>query len=66
MILLGIDYNAFGTFVAAAALLVGILSWWIAKLLDTNKKITEHEIKIENLEDDVTEIKRWYNNDRNN
>lgn len=66
MILLGIDYNAFGTFVAAAALLVGILSWWIAKLLDTNKKITEHEVKIEDLEEDMKEVKRWYNNDIKN
>lgn len=57
MKLLAIDYNGIGLFIGAATLIVGILSWWIAKLLDDKRKITEHEIKIEDLEDEVKELK---------
>lgn len=54
---LTIDYNGIGLFIGAATLIVGILSWWIAKLLDDKKKITEHEIKIEDLEDEMKDIR---------
>lgn len=56
-ILLNVDWSGIGVYIGAATLLVGVLSWWIAKLLDDKKKITEHEIKIEDLEDEVKDIK---------
>ena len=57
MKLLVIDWSGIGVYIGSATLLVGVLSWWIAKLLDDKKKITEHEIKIEDLEDEVRDIK---------
>ena len=57
MKLLVIDWSGIGVYIGAATLLVGVLSWWIAKLLDDKKKITEHDIKIEDLEDEMKEMK---------
>lgn len=57
MKILEITLNGIGIFIAGAGFIVGILSWWIAKLLDDKKKITEHEIKIEDVEDDIRDIK---------
>lgn len=56
-VLLAVNWGEVGAYISGAIFLVGILSWWVAKLLDDKKKITEHEIKIEDLEDEVKEIK---------
>lgn len=57
MKILNINLDGIGVFIAGAGFIVGILSWWIAKLLDDKKKITEHEIKIEDLQDDMKDVK---------
>lgn len=55
-ILLAIDWDGVGAYIGAATLLVGVLSWWVAKLLDDKKKVTEHEVKIEDLENRIKDI----------
>ena len=50
MYILATDFNGIGVFVGAASLIVGILSWWLSKLLSDKKDSTIHEVKIEQLE----------------
>lgn len=66
MILLEINVEPGEMLILALSLFGGVIVWLLAKLLDTNKKITEHEVKIEDLQDDMKEVKRWYYNDKNN
>jgi hypothetical protein len=66
---IAINLDGVGVFIGVATLLVGILSWWLSKLLSDKKDITVVQIKIENierrvkeLEDDVNDLQRKHHN----
>ena len=50
MYLIATDFNGIGIFIGVVSLLVGILSWWLSKLLSDKRDSTIHEVKIEQLE----------------
>jgi hypothetical protein len=47
MYLADINYNGLALFVSVAMLAVGVLGWWVAKLLDDKKNSTIHDIKVQ-------------------
>lgn len=56
MYILNINIDGVTAFIGGAALLVGILSWWLSKLLGDKKDITIVQVKLENLERRMTEV----------
>lgn len=50
MYIIATDLSGVGIFIGAASLLVGILSWWLSKLLSDKRDSTIHSVKIEQLE----------------
>lgn len=68
MYLLDVNFEGWGVFVSIVAVAIGILTWWIGKLLDDKKNITivESDIKhlketIDDMKDEIDEMRRWYN-----
>jgi hypothetical protein len=54
--LIAVDYSGIGIFIAGASLLIGILSWWLSKLLTDKKDITIIEVEIRHLKERVEDI----------
>lgn len=54
--LIAIDFSGVSVMVAAVAFLVGVLTWWIGKLLSDKKEVVENQVKIEDLERRVSSI----------
>ena len=44
------NLSAMGVYIAFASLAVGVLTWWLSKLLSDKRDSTIHEVKIQNLE----------------
>lgn len=73
MLLLEIGISSFGAFVTAAGVIVGILSWWLAKLLSDKKDMTIVQMELKHMKEELEEAKKdiqqlqdWYNRGRNN
>lgn len=72
MTIIAIDISAFGIYVTVASLALGVLTWWIGKLLRDKQEITflqadvkhlkqkeeEQDERIEKLEDEVKDMRR--------
>lgn len=56
MQILAIDYEGLGLFIGGASLLVGILTWWLGKLLSDKKDSTIHEVEIQHLKERVDKL----------
>lgn len=67
--LIAINFDGVGVFIGVATLLIGVLSWWLSKLLSDKKDMTVLQVKVENLErrmkdneDDIDDLKKYKNN----
>lgn len=54
--MLKIDYSGIGLLIGAASLAIGVLSWWLSKLLTDKKDITILQVTVEDLERRVEEL----------
>jgi uncharacterized membrane protein (DUF106 family) len=73
LIAIEIDWKALGVCLTGGAIIVGIVSRYIAGLLSDKKTTSEHGIRLDNHDDDIKEIKeemkefrKWYNRGQNN
>jgi hypothetical protein len=64
MHLIAVDYSGIGIFIAGSSLLIGILSWWLSKLLTDKKDITIIEVEIRHLKERVEDIEDELNDIR--
>lgn len=54
--LIAIDYSGIGILIGTASLAIGVLSWWLSKLLSDKKDITVLQVNVEDLERRVEEL----------
>lgn len=63
MQLLAIDYTGFFAVLGGAGFLVGVLTWWLSKLLTDKKEVTILQEQVKNLKEKVEdmedELKEW-------
>lgn len=57
MQLLAFDYNGLFAALGGAGFLVGVLSWWLSKLLTDKKEVTILQERVKNLKEEIDEIK---------
>lgn len=69
MQLLAFDYSGLMVALGGAGFLVGVLSWWLSKLLTDKKEITILQEQVKNLKEKVEdmedELKEWRQHKRN-
>lgn len=71
--LIAISINEWAVFVSVAAIVVGVLSFWLSKLLSDKKDITIIQVNMEHMErrlkkaeEEIEELQDYYNRGRNN